>query len=341
MPYGNFDPTQGNAYNQFNTPEAMSGKIAQKLVLDYNRNPHAYSEEEGGNVAFLAARYGLEFKPESKSLQIFFYSLANSASLGALGGMGFEAPREVGEEYGFSSGGGGMASALGSLAGFAVPGIGGAKLAKAGLSGAAKLAPGIAAKATAQPRLASAIRGGATGGAALGLSNLLGDPSGVPENVAYGAVGGATLGATFPRIFSRPESMNKYGNEVPLLPAGGGVGPRGQISAGGPSGSPMAMGSGQPALTAGQRPALPMGRVPRQNRLPEATPVGEPINLGGSLPYMTDDTDKMVNAIRNLNGQQAFGRKSAFNRLKSQIDQERWFNGTLTDEVRDIGRTPY
>ena len=316
----------------------MAKRMAEKLVNDYNRNPYAFSDQDGTNIAFLAARYDLDFKPESKAVKKFAYGLANSASFGALSGLGIDAPMETGEEYGFGSTAGKVASGLGTIAGFAVPGAAGAKLAKAGLSGAAKIAPGLASKVTGSPRLASAVTGGATGGAALGMSNMLGDPSSIPENIAYGAVGGSIVGAMAPSLFFRPETLNKYGNEVPLLPQGS-IGPRGQLgsSAGG---SPIPMGPVQQQLSGSQRLPLPMGRAPMQNRLPSATSSGSPINLGGSLPHMTDDMDKIVNAVRNMKGQQTWGNKSAFNRMKSDIDNGKFYQGSPVDDIADIGRNP-
>ena len=194
-------------YSQFSSPDYMASQMANKLVNDYNNNPHAFSEEQGQSVAYLAARYGLNFHPESKGLKKFFFNLTNTATFGALGGLGVEAPREVGEEYGFGSATGKVGEFLGSAGGFIVPGAAGMKLGQAGLRGASKLAPGLAKKTAASPRLQSAVRGAAGGGAAFGLSDMLGDPSSIPENIAYGAAGGAVLGAVAPSLFkyTRPE----------------------------------------------------------------------------------------------------------------------------------------
>ena len=313
-------------YQQFDSPSYQAEQMAEDLVNSYNRNPHQFDEDQGRNIAYLAARYNLDFKPESKALKKFAYALANSASLGGLS-LAMDAPTEVGEEYGFGSTGGKIAGGLGELAGFAVPLAGGVKLAKAGLKGLSRLAPSAAKRVSGTDALSGAVQGAATGAGAMGLSNALGDPSGIMEDAAYGAVGGATLGALASRFRSRPETFNMYGNEVPKI---GNMGPYGNRVYG--SGSPINMGSGQAQLGQGGANQLPMGRVPREWRMPQGEPIssGKPINLGqGTPPHMTAEMEAVVNAIRNLRGQANFGNRVGRSRVKSAQDNLNIYGGDL------------
>lgn len=312
----------------------MARSLAERMVYDYNRNPYGFSEEQGQNIARFAAAYNLEFKPESKALKKFFYNLVNTGTLGALS-LAMDAPRETGEQYGFGTTSGKIAGGLGSLGGMITPlGVGGA-LGKMGLKGAAKIAPEYASK------MGSGLRATAQGagyGAGIGAAhNLIGDPSGVADRAMTGAMFGGAIGGIGGAInrFRRPEAFNMYGNEVPPL-----LGTRlpNVIYA---SGQPLkALPSGQvPQLGQGSPIAL-QGRVPRRMGLPSPNMQvsGNPINLGGKLPYMSDDMESITNAIRNARGQQQQGYKAAINRFKSE-DNMRYMKGNPVDDQAYM-RTP-
>ena len=308
----------------------MAQSLAERMVYDYNRNPYGFSEEQGQNIARFAAAYNLEFKPESKALKKFFYNLVNTGTLGALS-LGMDAPRETGEEYGFGTTSGKIAGGLGSLGGMVTPlGVGGA-LGKMGLKGAAKMAPEYASK------MGSGLRATAQGagyGAGIGAAhNLIGDPSGVADRATTGAMFGGALGGIGGAIsrFKRPEAFNMYGNEVPKLGSyGGASGPPINVP-------PAGFGAGQ--LGQGTPIALQASsRVPKRMGLPSPQVAGNPINLGGRLPYMSDDMESITNAIRNARGQQQQGYKAAINRFKSE-DNMRYMKGNPVDDQAYM-RTP-
>ena len=309
----------------------LARSLAERMVYDYNRNPYGFSFNQGQQIARFAAIYGLDFKPESKGLKKFFYNLVNTGSLGALG-LAMDAPRETGEEYGFGTTRGKIGGALGSLGGMATPiGIGG-MLGGAALKGAAKLAPAAAKAVKARPVLEQATRWGATGAGIGGTHDLIGDPSGLADRATTGAMFGGGLGAIGGAIsrFRRPEAFNLYGNQVPKLEAHPEVMiMRGQMNKALPQG---------PSI-----PQLPMGGAPRRMGLPSPNQgmqvAGRPISLGGKSPYMNDDMESIVNAIRNARGQQRYGLKAAVNRMKSENDMARLMKGNPVDDMA-FNRTP-
>lgn len=298
----------------------LARQLAERMVFDYNRNPYGFSEEQGQNIARFAAIYNLDFKPESKGLKKFFYNLVNTGSLGALG-LAMDAPRETGEEYGFGTTAGKIGGGLGSLGGMVTPmGIGG-MIGGAALKGAARLAPGMAKAVKARPALESAARWGATGAGIGAAHNMIGDPSGIADRAMTGGMIGGALGGIGGAIsrFKRPEAFNMYGNEVPKL---------------GTRLPNVIRADGQPQYR------LPQAKVPNHKRmgLPSPQVSGNPINLGGKLPYMSDDMESITNAIRNSRGQQQQGFKAAVNRFKSE-DNMRYMKGNAVDDQAYM-RTP-
>ena len=310
----------------------LAQRLAERMVYDYNRNPYGFSEDQGQQIARFAAIYGLDFKPESKGLKKFFYNLVNTGSLGALS-LAMDAPRETGEEYGFGTTAGKVGGTLGSLGGMVTPlGVGG-MIGGAALKGAARLAPGLAKSVKARPVLENAARWAGTGAGIGAAHDIIGDPSGLADRATTGAMLGGALGGIGGAIsrFRRPEAFNMYGNEVPLL----GTRLPNVIYAGGQP---------QYRLPQGRIPQLPPARVPRQRGLPSPTAnmqvAGAPINLGGRLPYMSDDMESITNAIRNARGQQREGLKAAVNRMKSESDMTRYMKGNPVDDMA-YNRTPY
>lgn len=296
----------------------LARSLAERMVYDYNRNPYGFSEEQGQQIARFAAAYGLDFKPESKGLKKFFYNLVNTGTLGALS-LAMDAPRETGEEYGFGSTGGKIAGGLGGALGLISPiGIGG-MVGRAGLRGAARLAPELAGIVKGSKGLEKAARWGATGAGIGGVANAIGDPLGAPSGAFYGGVGGAALSGIMPAI-------NRFRNLRPESIEGG-------VRTGNQVGRANVKRSGQQELF--DTPTVDGGMGAMGNLWAYAK-----ARARSGLGRATNRTPEDIrNAAINLGKQGREGTKAAIQRMKSEVDSRRWFKGNPIDEREFHGYT--
>ena len=282
--------------------------LAERMVYDYNRNPYGFSDEQGQQIARIAAAYGLDFKPESKFLKKFFYNLVNTGTLGALS-LAMDAPRETGAQYGFGTKLGKAGTFAGTLGGMVTPIGAGAALGKMALRGASKMAPTLSGITKARPGLTRAAQWGATGAGVGAATGAIGDPLGAPERAFYGGLTGAALspiGGAISRFRNRPESIEggaKFGNNA---------------------GSPNVKNIDQ--LDLFETPVAPGNTGAYGSIFSDAVQRAKNVFNNRTL-------EDVRNAASNLKTQTVEGTKAAIARLKSELDSRRYFRGSPVDEL--------
>ena len=173
------------------------------VVFGYNENPKDFTDQQAEQIAYIAAKLGLPFRPETKKLSKFFFDLVDNMTFGLL--PDDARPVSRGEKIYGETKGEKLSSNL-ALLGLAVPGVAGAKVATRAGSAIKKRLP----QAT-QDILNKANRGskpltraGQFGGSLAAL-DLLEDPMGAPERAFAGAaLGGAIGGAGLLRYTQLP-----------------------------------------------------------------------------------------------------------------------------------------
>ena len=158
---------------------------AKQIVFGYNENPKDFTDDQAEQVALIAAKLGLPFRPESKALQKFFFDLADNLAFGAL--PNDMRPTSRGESVFGETKKEKTAGAL-SLIGLALPGAVGASIAGTGARALAKRLPQAAQDAVSKS-LATRLAGG------LGAMNIAEDPMGTPGRALTGALVGGGIGA--------------------------------------------------------------------------------------------------------------------------------------------------
>ena len=150
----------------------------KSIVFGYNENPKDYTDDQAEQIAFIAAKLGIPFRPESKALQKFFFDLADNMAFGLL--PEDQRPTSRGESIYGETKGEKAAGAL-SLIGLALPGMAGASIAGTGARALTKRLPVKTQQAVSQS-LATQLAGG------LGAMNIAEDPMGTPSRAIQGAL---------------------------------------------------------------------------------------------------------------------------------------------------------
>ena len=184
------------------------------IVFSYNESPNDFSDEEAEQVAYIAAKLGLPFRPESKALSKFFFDLVDNATFGLL--PDDQRPVSRGQSiYGETKGE--KAASLLSMVGLAVPGALGAK---AGVAGARAIKQRLP-KATQQvitkaENLSNIARRGTEFAGWLAAMDLLEDPMGAPQRALTGAALGGAIGSAGLLRYARMPQMPKV--NFPQMP---------------------------------------------------------------------------------------------------------------------------
>tara|TARA_R110002012_G_scaffold245270_1_gene420260 strand:+ start:206 stop:796 length:591 start_codon:yes stop_codon:yes gene_type:complete len=164
---------------------------ARGIVARYNQDPKQYTDSQAKQIAFLAYRLNLPFKPESKALEKFAFDIVDNALFGLLPDS--TRPVSRGEEFFGETSSESAARNVANI-GYLAPLLAG--------GGAGFLAQSVA-KGAGMGLAARGAIGGAVGGAGIyGLPDFAEDPSAAAGRALEGAllggitggVGGAYLG---------------------------------------------------------------------------------------------------------------------------------------------------
>ena len=191
------------------------------VVFGYNENPKDFTDQQAEQIAYIAAKLGLPFRPETKKLSKFFFDLVDNMTFGAL--PDDARPVSRGEKIYGETKGEKLSSNL-ALLGLLAPGAAGAKVgAKVGAAGARAIAKRLPTKTqeilTRSNRASNALQGAGAFGGATAAMDLLEDPMGAPERAFSGAALGGMIGGAGLLKFVNPQQLRLQAQNPRFLQA--------------------------------------------------------------------------------------------------------------------------